>query len=78
MVWTLEISLGVSRDLSRVDSVQRKRITRFLRIRQMPFEAPWAGYRKYRVGDFRVTSRIEETRKCIQVTRVAHRRDIYR
>lgn len=88
MVWTLEIAPGVSRDLSRIDPVQRKRITKFLRDRLLPLESPrdigealsgppWAGYWKYRVGDYRVNCHFEDARKCIQVTRVRHRRDIY-
>lgn len=88
-MWTLEISPGVSRDLSHIDPVQRKRITKFLRDRLLQLESPRdigealsgpprAGYWKYRVGDCRVICHIEDTRKCIQVTRVRRRRDTYR
>ncbi|MXW54573.1 MAG: type II toxin-antitoxin system RelE/ParE family toxin [Gammaproteobacteria bacterium] len=89
MVWTLEIAPGVNRDLDRIDPAQRRRIIKFLRDRLVPLESPrdigealrgpiWAGYWKYRVGDYRVICYIEDARKCIQVTRVRHRRDAYR
>jgi len=35
-------------------------------------------YWKYRVGDYRVISRIEDERLLILVVRVGHRREVYR
>ncbi len=89
MAWTLEISPAVERDLNRIDPVQKRRIVKFLRDRLVPLESPrdigevlggppWAGFWKYRVGNYRVICHIEDERQCIQVTRVRHRRDVYR
>jgi len=37
-----------------------------------------AGTMRLRVGDYRVVYLIEDSRVCIAVVRIAHRRDVYR
>lgn len=38
----------------------------------------FAGYWRYRVGDYRVIARIENQRIVITVIAIAHRREVYR
>ena len=89
MVWTLEIAPGVDKDLKRIDPVQKRRITKFLRDRLVSIESPrdigealtrhpWSGYWRYRVGNYRIVCHIEDSRKRILVTRIRHRREVYR
>ena len=37
----------------------------------------WSGYWRYRVGDWRVIFRIDDTSNRINVVVIAHRRDVY-
>jgi mRNA interferase RelE/StbE len=37
----------------------------------------WAGYRRYRVGDWRVIYRVEDADSRVYVVAIAHRREVY-
>jgi mRNA interferase RelE/StbE len=37
----------------------------------------WAGYRRYRVGDWRVLYRIDDLFQRVSVVLIAHRREVY-
>jgi mRNA interferase RelE/StbE len=39
----------------------------------------WGGYSEWRIriGDYRVVYTIEESNKSVEITRIAHRRDVY-
>lgn len=37
----------------------------------------WKGYLRYRVGDWRVIYRIEDTANRVNVLAIAHRREVY-
>lgn len=37
-----------------------------------------SGYWRYRVGDFRILSSIEDKKVVIQILKIGHRRDIYK
>ncbi len=44
----------------------------------VPLKGEWAGFYKFRVGDYRVLYEIIEDESLIFVLRVGHRREIYR
>ena len=85
MAWTIELTGAAVRQLERLDREAGRRIWRFLRKRLVPMENPRSmgealhGQRlgefwKYRVGDYRLISKIEDDRLVILVIRVGHRR----
>jgi mRNA interferase RelE/StbE len=42
-----------------------------------PLKGDFAGYRRFRVGDWRVIYRIEDAPRTVIVLAIAHRRDVY-
>lgn len=89
MTWTVELDPAVEKELNALDRQEAKRILRFLFERVAHLENPRSigealkGSRlnmfwKYRVGDYRIISSLEDDRKCIMVVRVGNRREIYR
>jgi len=38
----------------------------------------WAGYWKYRLGDYRLVCQIQDRRLVVIVAKAGHRRDVYR
>jgi mRNA interferase RelE/StbE len=89
MAWSVELSESADRELGKLDAQQRKRILKFLRERVAKLDDPRSigealhGSRlgefwKYRVGDYRLISKIEDERLVVLVLRVGHRKEIYR
>ena len=89
MVWTIKIDDWAKKALSKLDKPVAKRITTFLRERVATLENPRSVgedlkgselgmFWKYRVGDYRIISRIEDGELCILVVRIGNRREIYR
>lgn len=89
MAWRIEFDEGAKKDLARLDKPVARRIMAFLRERVASLDDPrsigeaLSGARlgefwKYRVGDYRIISRIEDDRVRIFVVRVGHRRQVYR
>jgi mRNA interferase RelE/StbE len=89
MAWKIELSAQVDRELAKLDAQQSKRILKFLDERVAPLDNPRSigqaldGSRfgeiwKYRLGDYRLICKIEDTRLLILVLRVGHRKEIYR
>ena len=89
MTWTVELDPSVEKELNSLDSKEAKRILRFLFERIVHLENPRSigealkgsqlnMFWKYRVGDYRIISSIEDNRKSILVVRVGNRREIYR
>jgi mRNA interferase RelE/StbE len=89
MAWSVELSESAQRELGRLDAPPRKRILKFLHERVGRLDDPRSigealhGSRpgefwKYRVGDYRLISKIEDDRFVVLVLRVGHRREIYR
>jgi mRNA interferase RelE/StbE len=69
------------------DATTQKRIFRFLD--RLPSHASpravgealsgnWAGYWKYRIGDYRLICQIVDQRLKVVVAKAAHRREVYR
>lgn len=89
MAWTIEFTETALRQLQKLDKKTVLRIRKFLYERICSLENPRSigeaphGERlgefwRYRVGDYRLISRIEDARVVILVLRVGHRRDLYR
>jgi mRNA interferase RelE/StbE len=89
MVWRIEFERLASKDLDKLDPQTVKRILTFLKDRVSNLEDPRSigealkgsklgDFWKYRVGDYRVISRIEDKEICILVVRIGNRREVYR
>ena len=89
MTWQIEFETAARRELEKLDKPVARRIISFLRDRVLQLENPRAigdalkGSRlgefwRYRVGDFRIICRIEDSRLVVLVLRVGHRREVYR
>jgi mRNA interferase RelE/StbE len=89
MAYSVELSESADRELSKLDTQQAKRILKFLHERVAKLDDPRSigealhGSRlgefwKYRVGDYRLISKIEDERFIVLVLRVGHRKEIYR
>jgi mRNA interferase RelE/StbE len=89
MAYNVELSAEVDRELGKLDPQQAKRILKFLRERVAKLDDPRSiggalhGSRlgefwKYRVGDYRLTCKIEDDRLVVLVLRVGDRKEIYR
>jgi mRNA interferase RelE/StbE len=87
MAWKVELTKTAARNVASLGQDQAKRILRFLHdrlaTRDNPRElgaalhGPWAGYWKYRVGDYRLIASIEDDLVRILVVRIGHRSDVY-
>jgi mRNA interferase RelE/StbE len=89
MAWIIELDPAVERDLKKLDSQQAKRILSFLFDRVAHLDDPRSigealkgsqlnTFWKYRVGDYRLISSIEDKVTRILVIRVGDRKEIYR
>ena len=89
MAWRVELSATAAGELAKLDPQQRQRILKFLHERLAPLDNPrslgqalhgskFGEFWKYRVGDYRLISRIEDARIIILVLRIGHRREVYR
>jgi mRNA interferase RelE/StbE len=89
MAWRIELDPAAERELSKLDPQVARRILKFLRERVANLEDPRSigealrGSRlgefwKYRVGDYRIISSIEDGALCILVVRIGNRREVYR
>jgi mRNA interferase RelE/StbE len=89
MAWHVELSATAAGELAKLDGQHRQRILKFLNERLAPLENPrsigqalhgskFGEFWKYRVGDYRLISKIEDARVLILVLRIGHRREVYR
>ena len=89
MAWRIELSDLAEKNLKQLDPQNAKRILSFLNDRVSRLEDPrsigealrvsklgelW----KYRVGDFRIISSIEDKAVRIIVVRIGNRKDVYK
>jgi len=87
LAWTIEFDPEVRKDLRRLGRQSAKRIVDILERRIATLDDPrllgsslvgeWAGYWRYRVGDYRIIARLEHERLVIFVVRIGHRREVY-
>lgn len=89
MAWLIEIDDAAKKDLAKLDKQLAKRITTFLRERVAVLDDPRSigealkgsklgDFWKYRVGDYRIISSIEDGALRILVVKVGNRREVYR
>lgn len=89
MAWRIELGRDAEKALDKLDRPVAQRILRFLYERVAPLDDPRSigealkgsqlgEFWKYRVGDYRIISRIEDGELCILVVRIGNRRDVYR
>lgn len=87
MVWTIEITGSAAEQLERLDRPVQKRILDYLhrrlavaddpRVYGRPMNRRFAGYWRYRMGNYRILCRIQDARLVILVVGVGHRRWVY-
>jgi mRNA interferase RelE/StbE len=89
MARKIEFAPEAARELARLDKPVIRRILKFLHERSCRLDDPrsvgsalkgakFGELWKYRVGDYRIISRIEDKRLLILVLRAGHRREVYR
>ena len=87
MIWKIEFDSDVEKDLRKLGSVACKRIFKYLRenvasghdprSHGKPLTGNLSGLWRYRVGDYRIISKIEEDVFTVLIIKVGHRKDIY-
>ena len=89
MAWTVELDRAAVRDLRRLDQQTARRILIFLNDRVGTLDDPrnigealkgsrLGEFWKYRVGDYRIIARIEDSAVRVLVVRIGNRRNVYR
>ncbi len=89
MAWKLELDSAAERDLHQIDPQIARRILAFLHDRVATLDDPRSigqalkgsklgEFWKYRVGDWRIISSIEDGALRILVVRIGNRREVYR
>jgi mRNA interferase RelE/StbE len=89
MGWKIEFDENVERELKKLDPQIAKRILAFLFNRVAPLENPRSigkalkgsklgSFWRYRVGDFRIVTCIEDDALRVLVVRVGNHRQVYR
>ncbi len=88
MTWKITFNPHAKKELSELDKSVQKRIIKFLEERIQSHEDPrrlggplrgdlkslW----KYRIGDYRLICKIQDTLIEVVVLQVGHRRDVYK
>jgi mRNA interferase RelE/StbE len=89
LVWLIKFDDEAQKDLAKLDKQVAKRITTFLRDRVAVLDDPRSigealkgsrlgDFWKYRVGDYRIISSIEDDALRILVVKIGNRREVYR
>lgn len=89
MAWQIEFGDASKKDLAKLDKQVARRITAFLRERVAKLEDPRSigealkgsklgEFWKYRVGDYRIISSIEDKVLKILVVKIGNRREVYK
>ena len=89
MAWTIEIDPAAAKELNKLGAVAVRRILKFLHERVSRLDDPRSigealkgsklgEFWKYRVGDYRIISHIEDGRMLILVVKIGNRRDVYK
>ncbi|MEO9886910.1 MAG: type II toxin-antitoxin system RelE/ParE family toxin [Balneola sp.] len=87
MIWKVEFDDRARKELRKLDKQTQDRILKWLRETMATEEDPrrtgkslkgrMKGLWRYRVGDYRIISQIQDEQLLILVIRIGHRRDIY-
>jgi len=89
MAWKIELDPAAERELDKLDHQAAKRILAFLHGRVALLDDPRSigealkgsklgEFWKYRVGDYRIISSIEDGALRVLVVKVGNRKDVYR
>jgi len=89
MVWKVELSVEADRELKKLDPQHTQRILKFLNQRVAKLDdarsigealqgSRLGEFWRYRVGPYRLISKIEDNRLVVLVLRVGHRKESYR
>jgi mRNA interferase RelE/StbE len=89
LAWLIKFDDKAKKDLAAIDKAAAKRITQFLRERVSQLDDPRSigealkgsklgAFWKYRVGDYRIISDIEDGALRILVVRIGNRKEVYR
>jgi mRNA interferase RelE/StbE len=89
LAWQIKFDDASKKDLAKLDKQIAKRIMTFLRERVATLDDPRSigealkgsklgKFWKYRVGDYRIISSIEDSTVCILVVRIGNRKEVYR
>jgi mRNA interferase RelE/StbE len=89
LAWRIELDDAAKKDLAKLDKPLARRIMAFLRERVAVLDDPRSigealkgsklgDFWKYRVGDYRIISSIEDGALCILVVKIGNRREVYR
>jgi len=89
MAWKVELSPLAQKNLDQLDSPVARRILKFLYERIAPLDNPRSigealkgshlgDFWKYRVGDYRLISSIEDDTLQILVVKIGNRREVYK
>jgi len=89
MAWRIELDPAAKKELDKLDRSVALRILRFLDERVAKLDDPRSigeslkgdklgGFWKYRVGDYRIISRIEDGALLVLVVKIGNRRHVYR
>ena len=89
MAWKVELDPAAERELSKIDPQTARRILAFLHERVAKLDDPRSigealkgsklgAFWKYRVGDYRIISSIEDGALRVLVVRIGNRREVYR
>jgi mRNA interferase RelE/StbE len=89
LAWQIKFDDASKRDLAKLDKQFARRITKFLRERVAVLDDPRSigealkgsklgEFWKYRVGDYRIISSIEDGALRILVVKIGNRREVYR
>jgi mRNA interferase RelE/StbE len=87
MIWEVEFDNRARKELRKLDKQTQDRILKWLRETLATEEDPrrtgkslkgrMKGLWRYRVGDYRIISQIQDEHIVILVVQIGHRRDIY-
>lgn len=87
MIWKVEFDDRARKELRKLDKQTQDRILKWLRTNLATEEDPrrtgkslkgrMKGLWRYRVGDYRIVSQIQDEQILILVIRIGHRRDVY-
>ncbi|MFL1449208.1 type II toxin-antitoxin system mRNA interferase toxin, RelE/StbE family [Pseudomonas sp. IB20] len=89
MAWKIEVDPAAAKELGKIDPQVARRIVKFLQERVSLLDDPRSigealkgsalgEFWKYRVGDYRIISSIQDSVVTILVVRIGNRRDVYR
>ena len=89
MAWRIEVTETAEKQLAQLDNAVAKRLHSFLRDRLTSLDDPRSigqalrgseggEFWKYRVGDWRLICRINDTKILITVIRLGNQREVYR